>query len=143
MRETEPIVRSQNSGLRDFLPFYSVGSIAFAAILVVGIYLLMLRLDPTAAAFVALGSFLGIAAVGTVSKPAWMLVGLNQVGQLEASLGQQNYQRDSTGDWIPPLPWWLRWSFNRVRIRNEDGAALVTGPATILRGLATELNQHV
>ena len=104
MRETEPIVRSQNSELRDLLPFYSVGHAVFSAILLLGIYLLMLQFDPPTAPFVAFGSFVGVATVGTLSKPAWMLVGLNQVGQLEAFLGQQNYLRDLTGDWVPPLP---------------------------------------
>lgn len=142
MREPEPIVRSQNSALRDLLPFYSVGHAVFSAILLLGIYLLMLWFDAPTAPFVALGSFVGVAAVGTLGKPAWMLVGLNQVGQLEVFLARQKYQRDLAGDWVPPLPWWLRWNYNRVRVRNEDGAAFVTGPATVLRGLATELSQR-
>jgi len=142
MRETAPAVRSQNSALRDLVPFYSVGNFAFGAVLVVVIYLMMLRLDPPTAAIVALGSFVGIAAVGSVGKPSWMLVAPNQVGQLERLLGQHRYNRRPTGEWVPPLPRWLRWGYNKVDIRREDGAALVTGPATILRGLAVELNRE-
>jgi len=140
MRETAPAVRSQNSVLRDALPFYSIGHFAFAAVLVVGIYLVMLRLDPATAAVVSLGSLLGMAAVGSFSKPSWMLISPDQVDQLKRLLGARRYHRESTGGWVPPLPKWLRWGYNKVCIRREDGAALVTGPAIILRGLAAELN---
>jgi hypothetical protein len=142
MRETAPAVRSQNSALRDLMPFYSIGHFAFAAVLVVGIYLMMLRLDTPTAVVVALGSFLGIAAVGSVGKPSWMLVAPNQVAQLERLLGQYRYNQRPTGEWVPRLPRWLRWRYNKIDIRREDGAALVTGPATILRGLAVELNRE-
>src|SRR5881275_418027 len=87
MRETAPVVRSQNSALRDLMPFYSTGHFAFAAVLVVGIYLMMLRLDPPTAVVVALGSFVGIEAVGNVGKPSWMLVAPNQVDELNNCSG--------------------------------------------------------
>ena len=142
MRETAPAVRSQNSVLRDLVPIYSIGHFAFATVLVVGIYLMMLRLDPSTAMVVVLGSLLGIAAVGSVSKPSWMLVAPNQVDHLERLLGEHRYYQERTGEWVPPLPRWLRWGYNTVGIRREDGAALVTGPATTLRGLALELNRE-
>ena len=142
MRETAPAVRSQNSALRDLVPIYSIGHFAFAAVLVVGVYLIMLRLDPPTAAVVAFGSLLGMAAVGSLSKPSWMLVAVNQADQVESLLAGNHYNQERSGEWVPPLPRWLRWGYNRVCIRREDGAALVTGPATILRGLVVGLNQE-
>lgn len=142
MRETLPVVRSQNSALRDLAPIYSIGHFAFVAVLVVGIYMMMRRLDPPTARVVAVGSLLGMAAVGSISKPSWMLVTPSQVDQLERLLTEHRYHQDRGGDWTPPLPRWLRWGYNKVEIRREDGAALVTGPATILRGLAAELNRE-
>ena len=142
MPSTAPEVRSQNSVFRDLLPFYSIGHVAFAAVILVGIYVMMLQLDPPTAGVVALGSLLGVAAVGTISKPAWMLVARDQVDKLEGLLAEQGYQRQATGEWVPPLPKWLRWNYNKVEIRPQDGAARATGPATVLRGLANELNRH-
>lgn len=142
MRETAPAVRSQNSAFRDLLPFYSIGHVSFALVLVTGIYLMMMRLDPPTAPFVALGSLIGMAAVGSMSKPAWILVAPNQVGHLERLLVKQGWKQTPSGEWLPSLPKWLRWSYNRVGIGKEDGAVLVTGPAIVLRGLAAELNRQ-
>lgn len=98
------------------VPIYSIGHFAFAIVLVVGIYLMMLRLDPPTAMVVALGSLLGIAAVGSISKPSWMLVAPNQVDQLERLLGEHRYSQRRSGEWVPPLPRWLRWGYNKVGI---------------------------
>lgn len=103
---------------------------------------MMLRLDPPTALVVALGSSLGIVAVGSLSKPSWILVALNRVDQLERLLGEHRFTQERSGEWVSPLPRWLRWGYNKVGIRREDGAALVTGPATILSGLAAELNRQ-
>src|SRR3954468_10703501 len=54
MRETAPAVRSQNSALRDLMPFYSIGHFAFAAVLVVGV-----RRDASASGRGSLESALG------------------------------------------------------------------------------------
>jgi len=139
MRETAPVVRSQNSVLRGIVPIYSIGSFVFATVVVVGIYLMMLRLDPRTATVVAVGSLLGIAAVGSLAKPSWMLVATNQVGRLEGLLAEYRYSEDRRGEWVPPLPRWLRWGYNRVGIRRQHGTVLVTGPATVLRDLALDL----
>jgi hypothetical protein len=142
MRETVPVVRSRNSGLRDLVPIYSIGHFAFVAVLVVGIYLMMRRLDPPTAIIVTFGSLLGMAAVGSIGRPSWMLVRLNQVERLERLLEKHRYNQERIGEWVPPLPRWLRWGYNKVVIGREDGAALVTGPATILRGLTVELSRE-
>lgn len=142
MRETAPAVRSQNSVVRDLFPFYSFGQFAFCAILLAGIYVVMRRLDPPTAAVVTLGSLLGMAAVGTISKPAWMLVRPNKLDELEVLLVKQGYNHERPGEWVPSLPRWLRWSYNKVRIGTQEGAVLITGPAIVLRGLIAELDRQ-
>ena len=127
--------------LRDMLPFYSIGHFAFAAFVLAGVYVMMLRLDPPTASVVAFGSLLGMAAVGTISKPAWMVIARDQVDTLEGLLAEQGYRHQATGEWVPPLPKWLRCNYNKIEIRPQDGEARVTGLATILRGLANELNR--
>jgi hypothetical protein len=121
------------------VPFYSPGQFAFGGVVLVGMYLMMLWLDPPIAAVVALGGLIGMAAVGVTSRPSRMLIDHGIASEVERLLTEHGYERRSGGAWVPPLPQWLRWSFSSIEFRWEGDVVQVTGPATVLRALAHEL----
>ena len=138
---SRPTVVSQRSTLRDLFPFYSADMVLFGAALVVIAYALMLWLDPPRATLVAVGGYVGMAAVNWMGRPSYMLINSHQQAVLTGALENMEYRYVPSKDhWVPPLPRWLRWKFNYVKFQPDGPTVRVVGPAYQLSYLADQLS---
>ena len=133
-------VISQHSRLRDLFPFYTADQLLFGIVMVLGAYAFFLWLEPSAAPLCTAGSYIGMALVSYSARPAYMIIDEHKVPMLVGALRSIEYRHIADRDhWVPPLPRWLHWKHNFVKINASGIAVRVNGPANALSFLATRL----
>lgn len=130
-----PLVR------RVLCPFYSVWEvITFVIIVVLAFIFSTLFAGPDRAPALAACAAIGIMYVGYTASPARMIRSpgdKRRVEQFLASVGY-TYSPHAQG-WIPPLPRFLRWPHNIVRMSIVGEELLVTGPLNMIKAILMSL----
>ena len=111
------------------LPIYGLDQAVVAGCVMLGVLILMSRLDPEAAPIVMLGSWIGIWVTQAKAAPARVTVPAHWRSALTTTLENAGWCPcpDSTR-WVPPGPRWLRWGFVEVRLELVGSELRVTGP---------------
>ena len=132
-------VVSQHPVLRDLLPFYTGGQLLFGAGLAASTYGLLSWLGEPAALLITGSGVVGLALVNWTARPSLLLLDEQQVPLLLATLRSIGYRYSPERDhWVPPLPRWLRWKFNVVKLVGVGERVRVTGPANALKFLSAK-----
>jgi hypothetical protein len=103
-------------------------------------YGLMLYLDRDAAAMVTLGGYVGMSAVNWTARPSYIVIEEAEVSAATKALQEIDYRYVPERDhWVPPIPRWLRWTFNFVKFEQRGTVVRVSAPANLLRYLSAQL----
>ena len=131
---------SKGGPARGLLPLYSTDQLIFTTGLLGAIYGLTTLVEPDAAAIITMFAAIGGLAANYASRPAYLRLNGDRVSSVEEALHAINYLYVTERDhWVPPIPRWLRWSYNFVKIEKRDTATRVYGPANLLRYLTSKV----
>jgi hypothetical protein len=124
---------SKGGWARGLVPVYSADQFLFTVASLLVIFALLRALDPGAAWVVTLSAGVGGSVVAYVARPAYLFMERGRTGAIIETLNSIDYRYIAERDhWVPPIPRWLRWTYNFVTIKEEEVWVRVYGPANLL-----------
>lgn len=124
---------SKGGWARGLVPFYSADQLLFTAGILLLVFVLLRALEPGVAGWVTLSAGVGASLVAYSARPAYLLVERGRSGAIAEMLRSIEYRYIPERDhWVPPIPRWLRWTYNFVTIEEEGARVRVYGPANLL-----------
>lgn len=131
---------SQGGRWRGLLPVYSADQALGSFVVVGGLFVLAWLLHPEAALGVTAAGGAGGLAVAYYARPAYLVIGRERVPLIIEALQLIAYRYVPERDhWAPPIPRWMRWSYNVVKIKEAGSEVRIEGPANLLHLLAAKV----